>query len=106
MRQCPYCGVFNADQATDCQQCRASLPVIKVGQAKRFLCGPEKAREVRRKAMAAVALGLLMWVYWGGHGPWMVVDNPTLGQLRTYIEPLLIYGGAALYALGWILSWV
>ncbi len=54
--------------------------------------------------MAAFALGLLMKIYWGGHGPWTVIDNPTLVQIRTYLEPLLLYGGLALYGVGWLLN--
>lgn len=106
MRQCAYCGFFNNDQAVDCQKCRNPLPAIRAVRQKLFWVGPQKAHDIRKKAMAAAVLGLLLRVYWGGYGPWTVIDDPTLAHLRTYLEPLLIYGGAALYLLGWILSGV
>ncbi len=106
MRQCAYCGVLNPDEATNCQQCRNPLPDRQLVAWKPRRFGPEKGHEVRKKAMAAVALGLLMKIYWGGHGPWTVIDSPTLEQIRTYLEPLLLYGGIALYAVGWLLNWI
>jgi hypothetical protein len=45
-------------------------------------------------------------VYWGGYGPWHVLDNPTLAHVRSFVEPLLIYGGAVLYLVGWVLNWI
>ena len=35
---------------------------------KPYWIGPERARAIRKKALAAVALGLLLKVYWGGYG--------------------------------------
>jgi hypothetical protein len=59
---------------------------------------------LRDKGLSAIVLGLMIKVYWGGYGPWPVLDNPTLAQVRTWGEPLLLYGGAALYLLGWVLK--
>ena len=67
--------------------------------------GPEKARAIRSKALSAIVLGILIKVYWGGYGPWPLVDSPTLAQLRTWLEPSLLFGGALAYLLGWILNW-
>jgi len=75
-------------------------------QTKSFLVGPEKARSVRQKALSAIALGLLMMVYWGGYGPWPVMDNAALVSLRHWVEPGLLYGGTASYGLAWLLRWV
>ena len=75
-------------------------------EVKTMLVGPEKALTLRQKAISAVVLGLLMMVYWGGYGPWPVMDNPTLLNFRHWLEPGLLYGGAASYCLGWILRWV
>ena len=49
-----------------------------------------------------IVLGLLIKVYWGGYGPWPTIDFPILVTIRTYAEPLLLYGGAALYIFGFI----
>jgi hypothetical protein len=44
-----------------------------------------------------------MKVYWGGYGPWPTIDFPAAAVvLRTFLEPLLLYGGAALYLFGLI----
>jgi hypothetical protein len=45
-------------------------------------------------------------VYWGGYGPWPVIDSPSLVNLRAWLEPLMVYGGIGLYALGWVLRFV
>ncbi len=73
--------------------------------AREPLVGATKAHEIRRKALAALALALLMRVYWGGYGPWPVVADPTLISLRDWLEPLLFNGGLICYAAGWILRW-
>jgi len=33
-----------------------------------------------------------------------VIDYPPLVQIRPWLEPLLLYGGAAGYLAGWVLS--
>jgi hypothetical protein len=107
MKQCPYCGYSNYDEAAECRKCQASFaPQTTTAIQKSFWCGPEKARVIRDKALAILVLGLLIKVYWGGIGPWPVIDNPTLASLRGWVEPLLIYGGALLYGAGWVLRWV
>lgn len=106
MKQCPYCSFSNYDQATECRKCQASF-VTSVGYApasKSHLVGPEKARAIRGKALSFIVLGLLMHVYWGGYGPWPVVDHPTLAALRTWLEPLFLYGGILAYLTGWVLN--
>ena len=108
MKLCPYCGYSNLDAATACRKCEGSFVSAggTVYQQKALLIGPEKAHNLRRRALSAVALGLLIRVYWGGAGPWPVLDNPSLASIRTWLEPALLFGGAALYLLGWILNWV
>jgi hypothetical protein len=68
--------------------------------------GPEKAREFRETALSAVVLGLLVKVYWGGYGPWPVIDYPPWAEIRPWLEPLLLYGGAVAYLFGWALEFV
>jgi hypothetical protein len=53
-----------------------------------------------------VVLGLLIKVYWGGYGPWPTIDFPVLVTFRTFAEPLLLYGGAALYIFGWVANFI
>lgn len=106
MRQCPHCGHYNDESAASCLKCRTPLPALSRALPKRRWFGPEKAHEVRRKALGLFVIGLLMKVYWGGRGPWQVIDNPTLASLRTWLEPLLLYGGGVFYVVGWILNWV
>ncbi|HLY62577.1 MAG TPA: hypothetical protein VKV95_17685 [Terriglobia bacterium] len=108
MKNCPYCGFANYDQATECRKCQASFVAV-AGQrqtVKSYHFGPVRAHDIRRKALSFLVLGLLIKVYWGGYGPWPVVDNPTLTGLRGLLEPLFIYGGALMYLIGWILNWV
>ncbi len=108
MRQCPYCSHANLDTDTQCRKCDASLvgAAGTVYAGRRHWISGETAYSVRRKALAILVLGLLMKVYWGGYGPWPVMDNPSLASLRSWLEPLLVYGGVGLYALGWILRFV
>jgi hypothetical protein len=106
MRPCPYCGHVNLDNATQCRKCDASLVAQKATIYRPARVGSQKARTIRDKALLILVLGLLMKVYWGGYGPWPVIDYPTLAELRVWLEPLLLYGGAALYALGLILKYV
>jgi len=106
MKQCAQCGRFNYDTATDCRECGAALPAPVQTVAKSHWMSPEDAKLLRSRALSFVVLGLLMNVYWGGHGPWTAVDNPTLLSLRTWLEPLFIYGGAVGYLAGWVLNFV
>ena len=69
-----------------------------------YLVGPIRAQDIRRKAISFFVLGLLMKVYWGGYGPWPVVEIPVLSNLRTILEPLFLYGGLLAYIVGWILN--
>ena len=107
MKLCLYCGYANSDNATQCRKCdgpfvirRPETPVFQTS----YRIGPEKARGIRNKALAAVVLGLLVKVYWGGYGPSPVIDYPPLAQIRPWLEPLLLYGGAGGYLAGWVLS--
>ncbi|PYV09883.1 MAG: hypothetical protein DMG23_09485 [Acidobacteria bacterium] len=106
MKRCSYCGYSNYDDATECRKCDASFVAKPEVVYKSFWVGPEKARSLRGKALTAVVLGLMIKVYWGGYGPWHVLDNPTLAHVRSFAEPLLIYGGAILYLVGWVLNWI
>jgi hypothetical protein len=108
MKHCPYCNFSNYDQATECRKCQASFVLGSDGgtTARRQLVGPLRAHDIRRKALSFLVIGLLMKVYWGGYGPWPVVEIPILSNLRTILEPLFLYGGLAGYIVGWILNWV
>ena len=108
MIQCPYCGIQNYDTATDCSKCHSPLVSFSgtVYSPKTYWIGPEKARAIRDKALSAIVLGLLLKVYWGGYGPWPVIDYPALVALRTWLQPLLLYGGAAAYVVGWVLCYI
>ncbi|MBI1939905.1 MAG: hypothetical protein HYS33_00195 [Acidobacteria bacterium] len=107
MKLCPYCNFANDDGATLCRKCEG--PFVAQQQyvaAKAYLVGPEKSRLLRGRALSAIVLGLLIAVYWGEYGPWPVVDHPALASLRTWLQPLLLYGGGFLYALGWVLRYI
>ena len=106
MKQCAHCGRFNYDTATDCRECGAALPAPVQGLTKTFWMGPEKAKAFRSKALSFIVLGMLIKVYWGGYGPWTPVDNPTLQALRTWLEPLFLFGGTVAYLAGWVLNFV
>ena len=112
MKLCPYCGYSNNENATRCRKCDGPFvqrPVTGIDERhtqKSHWIGPEKARMIRSRALAALILGLLVKVYWGGYGPWPVIDYPPLVQVRAWLEPLLIFGGAVGYLAGWVLSLV
>ena len=106
MKICAYCGFSNLDTATDCTKCGTSLQPLPVVQVKSFRFGPEKAKELRNKALGYFVLGLIIKVYWGGYGSWPVYDNDLLMSFRSWVQPALIYGGVATYVVGWILKWV
>ena len=104
VKSCPYCGYSNYEQATVCRKCDGpfvvTTPTTYQRRAHRF--DPRHTRILRNYALAMVAIGLLMKVYWGGYGPWPTIDLPTLANVRVYAEPMLILGGLALYLVGWI----
>lgn len=106
MKICPCCDYANDDAAAVCRRCEAPFASVVPERAtlqKTYLVGPQKARAIRSKALSALVLGLLIMVYWGGYGPWPVIDHPTLAALRVWLQPLLIYGGLLLYLVGWVL---
>jgi hypothetical protein len=109
MKSCPYCGQANYPAAMECRKCQAPF----ISHNGTVYCAPRQpavhpgtAHEVRNNALAAVAIGLLMMVYWGGSGPWPVIDNPALASFRTWAQPLLLYGGGLGYLVGWLLQLV
>jgi hypothetical protein len=107
MNCCPYCRHPNDPTAIQCRECENFL-VSPAGAiycpAKPLLVGAERAHRVRNKALAAIALGLLIQVYWGGYGPWPVL--PTLLSFREWLQPCLLYGGTAGYLVGCLLPWI
>jgi len=107
MKQCPYCGYTNLDTATVCHKCDGSFvypqaPTVR----KTYWVGPEKAKAIRSKALTAIVVGLLIKVYWGGYGPWPVIDYPVWTHIRPWLEPLLLFGGVLVYLAGWVLKWI
>lgn len=105
---CPYCGQSNPPSVTRCRKCDASLvpSTQTVHSPRTSLVGPERARQLRQKALTVLVLGLLIKVYWGGYWPWPIIDTEPWARIRPWLDPWLIYGGAVLYLLGWILNWV
>jgi len=104
MKNCPYCGYSNYDNATVCRKCDGSF-VAQPGtvyQGRTYWIGPERAKAMRHRGLSLIVLGLLIKVYWGGYGPWPTIDYPILVTLRPIVEPLLLYGGAVLYLFGWL----
>lgn len=109
MRLCPYCGHSNPEEATACRKCDGvffSRPAPLLPTPRTYWIGPEKARVIRNRSLAAVALGLMVKVYWGGYGPWPVIDYPPWAVLRPWLEPLLLYCGGAGYFVGWVLEFI
>lgn len=107
MHRCPRCSFPVYGFALECAKCH--YPLTQGGTlyapVRHPLVGAGKAHDIRKKALAALTLALLMKVYWGGHGPWPVVADPTLESLRHWFEPLLFSGGLIGYAAGWVLRW-
>ncbi|MGH9433528.1 MAG: hypothetical protein ACRD3T_18515 [Terriglobia bacterium] len=107
MNRCQYCGFPVYGDSLECAKCQ--FPLTQHGTlyapAKASLIGVEKAHEIRKKALAALALALLMKVYWGGYGPWPVPADAALLSLQQWLEPLLMIGGITAYAISWILRW-
>src|SRR5271157_339441 len=103
MKKCPYCNYSNYDSATVCRKCEGAFVPVEstVYQGRTYWLGPDRAKHIRHRALSMIILGLLIKVYWGGYGPWSPIDYPILVTLRTYLEPLLLYGGAVLYLFGW-----
>jgi len=108
MKDCPYCGYTNLDNATTCRKCDASLAQRQETRTyyKTYWVGPQKAQAIRSKALTAIVLGLLIKVYWGGYGPWPVIDYPPWTHIRPWLELLLLFGGVLLYLASWVLKWV
>jgi hypothetical protein len=106
MIQCGHCGIYNKDSATECSKCGARLARIPRPPTQTHRVGPVKSKVIRDKALTAIVIGLLLKVYWGGYGPWPVIDIPVLSSIRPWLEPLLLYGGVVGYVVGWVLSWV
>jgi len=104
MKRCPFCGYSNYDNAAVCRKCDGSfVPAAGTVYPDRDQwIGPDRAKVIRSRALFMIALGLLVKVYWGGYGPWPVVDFPALVTLRAVLEPVLLYLGAVLYIFGWI----
>jgi hypothetical protein len=71
-----------------------------------YWIGPQSAKHIRSRALTMIVLGLLMKVYWGGYGPWPTIDFPVLVTVRTFLEPLLLYGGIMLYIFGWFANFI
>ena len=108
MKRCPYCGQANNDSALQCRKCDGPLgpqPPSTPSRKSKWV-GPEKARRLRENALSAVVLGLLVKVYWGGYGPWPVIDYAPWAQIRPWLEALLLYGGGVGYVAGWVLRFV
>lgn len=108
MKNCPFCGYANYDQASVCRKCDNSFVPTHgtVYSGRSYWIGPATAKVIRGRALSIIVLGLLMKVYWGGYGPWPTIDFPALVTVRTFLEPLLLYGGAMLYLFGWFANFV
>ncbi len=106
MKQCPYCGYANYDEADECRKCQSPFAAPQTVTYRQKWLGPETARHLRKQALSFLVVGLLIKIYWGGYGPWAVIDNPTWAGVRAWLEPLLIFGGVSCYLLGWLLSWI
>jgi hypothetical protein len=92
MKSCTYCSYSNYDTATICRKCDSPFVFVRgtVYGDKKSLMGPPRLKLVRDRALSIVVLGLLIKVYWGGYGPWPVIDYPILVSIRAWLEPLLL----------------
>ncbi len=106
MKSCAYCGYSNEDFVQTCVKCGTSLESLPKIEIKTYRFGPAKAHDLRKKAIGCFVLGLMIKVYWGGYGTWTPYDTDFLMSLRTWIQPVLLYGGALTYAVGWVLNWI
>jgi hypothetical protein len=105
MKKCPFCGYSNYDNARACRKCDNSFlgDLGSVYSGRPLWLGPRRAKMIRSHALSLFVIGLFMKVYWGGYGPWPVLQFPTpVVTFRTFAEPVLLCGGALLYIFGWI----
>jgi hypothetical protein len=105
VKNCAYCGFSNPDDRVDCFKCGNSLAPLPTLQTKTYRFGPDKARQLRRKALGYFVLGLMIKVYWGGYGSWTPYDTDLLASFRQWVEPVLLYGSALVYFAGWVLAY-
>ncbi len=101
MKPCPQCGLSNKDEATECWKC--GQPFVTLVPQKNYRFGPDRAQELRGRALRFVLLGAVMKFVWGGYMSWQVWDHPAFAAVRAWLVPLFIAGGLAVYALGWVL---
>ena len=108
MKNCPYCNYSNYDKVTVCRKCDNPFVMASatVYQGRTRWIAPERAKAIRSQGLSMVVLGLLIKVYWGGYGPWPTIDFPVLVTIRAFAEPVLLYGGAAVYLFGWIANYL
>jgi len=107
MKNCPFCGYANYDTASACRKCDGSfIQVGTVYPGRNYWIGPDRAKVIRSRALSMIVLGLLVKVYWGGYGPWPIIDFPALVTARAFVEPLLLYLGTVIYIFGWIVAFI
>ena len=108
MKNCPYCNYSNYDNARVCRKCEGAFvgTSATVYDGRSTTIGSQRAKSIRSNALSMIVLGLLIKVYWGGYGPWSAIDYPILASIRTYAEPILLFGGGVLYLVGWILKFI
>jgi hypothetical protein len=108
LKNCPYCHYSNYDNARVCRKCDgafvATSATVYDGRTQKF--GSKRAESIRGRALSMIVLGLLVKVYWGGYGPWPTIDFPILATIRTFAEPILVFGGLALYVFGWLANYI
>lgn len=104
MRVCAFCGHPNPDSALECGKCRANIELPALRRKRQY--GLLWAHTLRKNALLMIVFGLVVKVYGGAQGPLPLLNNPAFQNVRVWLEPVLLYGGAALYALGWVLNWV
>jgi hypothetical protein len=106
MKSCAFCGYANEDVVQSCVKCGTSLESLPKIEIRTLRFGPYKAHDLRKKAIGFFVVGLMIKVYWGGYGTWEPYDTDLLMNVRTWIQPALLYGGAITYAVGWVLNWI
>jgi hypothetical protein len=108
MKNCPYCNYSNYDNALVCRKCDGAFVATSatVYDGRSPQADSMRARAIRSHALSMIVLGLLIKVYWGGYGPWSAIDYPILESIRTYAEPILLFGGGILYLGGWIANFI
>ena len=103
MLKCPNCGCRNSDEAAECRKC-ASLLLEQAGtvyESSVQSVGPGWAELLRSYALTSFVVGLVVKGYWGGYGSWPVMDFEPWATIRTWLGPVLLYGGASGYVLRW-----